>query len=106
MPSLYSNIRNIANSYFDSLSTHGTLADCYSQSIDSIPENVTYLYGDDDLESTKGPWLQVNSINERLRIVDIAPSKTPKALRDRYIKDLSLIQLRTGLDLERVSYLR
>jgi hypothetical protein len=55
MPSLYSNIRNIANSYFDSLSTHGTLADCYSQSIDSIPENVTYLYGDDDLESTKGP---------------------------------------------------
>jgi hypothetical protein len=45
----------------------------------------------------------VHSVNERLRVVDIAPSKTPKALRDRYIKDL---RLRTGLDLERVDYFR
>jgi hypothetical protein len=48
----------------------------------------------------------VDSINERLRVVDIPLSKTPKALRDRYIKDLSLIRLRTDLDLERVHCLR
>jgi len=46
----------------------------------------------------------VNSINERLRVVDIAPSKTPKALRDRYIQDLSLVI--HGLDLEGVHCLR
>jgi hypothetical protein len=46
----------------------------------------------------------VNSINERLRVVNIAPSKTAKTLRDRYIKDLSLIKLSTGL--ERVRCLR
>jgi hypothetical protein len=46
----------------------------------------------------------VNSINERLRVVNIAPSKTPKTLRDRYIKNLSLIKLSTGL--ERVLCLR
>jgi hypothetical protein len=48
----------------------------------------------------------VNSINERLRVVDIALSETPKTLRDRYIKDLSLIRLRTGLDLEMFHCLR
>jgi hypothetical protein len=48
----------------------------------------------------------VNSINERLGVVNIAPGKTPETLRDRYIKDLSLIKLRTGLDLERVHCLR
>jgi hypothetical protein len=48
----------------------------------------------------------VNTINKRLRVVDIALSKTPKTLRDRYIKDLSLIRLCTGLDLERVHCLR
>ena len=48
----------------------------------------------------------MNSINERLRVVDIAPSKTPKTLRDRYIKDLSLIRLRAGPDQERVHCLR
>jgi hypothetical protein len=48
----------------------------------------------------------VNTINKRLWVVDIAPSKTPKTLRDRYIKDLSLIGLRTGPDLERVHCLR
>jgi hypothetical protein len=48
----------------------------------------------------------VNPINERLGVVDIALSETPKTLRDRYIKDLSLIRLRTGLDLERVHCLR
>jgi hypothetical protein len=48
----------------------------------------------------------VNPINERLRVIDIAPSKTPETLRDRYIKDLSLIRLRTGLDLEKIHCLR
>jgi hypothetical protein len=64
------------------------------------------LYGNDDLDATRGPWLQVNPINERLRVVDIALSETPKTLRDRYIKDLSLIRLCTGLDLERIHCLR
>jgi hypothetical protein len=48
----------------------------------------------------------VHSIYERLRVVDIASGKTPKTLRDRYIKDLSLIRLCTGLNLERVHCLR
>jgi hypothetical protein len=48
----------------------------------------------------------VNSINECFRVVDIAPSKTPKTLRGRYIKGLSLIRLRTSLDLEGVHCLR
>jgi len=43
----------------------------------------------------------VNTVNERLRVVDVTPSKAPKMLRDRYIKDLSLIRPRIGLDLER-----
>jgi hypothetical protein len=78
------------------------LADSYSQSINSIPKNITYFYGDDNLESTRGPRFQVDSINERLGVVDITPSKTPKTLQDRYIEDLSLIRLPTSLDLERV----
>jgi len=44
----------------------------------------------------------VHSINERLGVVDIASGKTPKTLRDRYVKVLSLIKLCTGLNLERV----
>jgi hypothetical protein len=48
----------------------------------------------------------VNPINERLRVVDIALSETPKTLRDRYIKDLSLIRPRTDPDLERFHCLR
>ena len=75
------------------------LAAIYTQSINSIPKNITYFYDDDDLESTRRSRLQVNSVNERLWVVDIVPSKTPKTLRDRYIKDLSLIRSRrTGLD--------
>jgi len=57
------------------------------------------------LESTGRTRFQVNSVNERLGVVDIAHSKTPKALRDRHVKDLSLIGHHTGLDLERVYYL-
>jgi hypothetical protein len=53
------------------------------------------------LESTRGARFQVNSVNKRLRVVDIAPSKTPKMLRDRHVKDLSLVRCHTsGLDLE------
>ena len=43
----------------------------------------------------------MNPVNERLGVVDIAPSKAPKTLRDWHIKDLSLIRLHIGLDLER-----
>jgi hypothetical protein len=46
----------------------------------------------------------VNTINERLGVVDVASvatSKAPKTLRDRDIKDLSLIRLGIGLDMER-----
>jgi hypothetical protein len=72
----------------------------HSQSINSIPENITYLYGDDNLESTTGARFQVNSINKRLWVVDIALSKTPKTFWDRHVKDLSLVRGRTGLGLE------
>ncbi len=71
------------------------------QSIDSIPKNITNFYGDDDLESTRGARFQVNSIDERLGIADIAHSKTPKTLRDGHDMDLSLIGCRAGLDLDR-----
>ena len=77
-----------------------TLTDSHGQSINSIPENITYFNGDDNLESTRGARFQVNSINERLRVVDIAPCKTPKTLRDRHVKVLSLVRCHTGLDLE------
>jgi len=74
------------------------------QSIDIIPENITYFYGDDDLESTRGPRFQVNTVDERLGIVDIAHSKAPKTLRGGH--DLSLIRCRSCLDLDRAYCLR
>ncbi len=57
------------------------------------------------MESTGRTRLQVNSVNEGLGVVDIAHSKTPKALRDRHVKDFSLIGHRTSLNLERACYL-
>src|SRR6266403_3860377 len=69
------------------------------RSIDGTPENITYFYGDDDLESTRGPRFQVNSVDERLGIADIAHSKVPKTLRGGH--DLSLIRRCTCLDLDR-----
>jgi len=68
------------------------------QSIDSITENITYFYGDDDLESTRGPGFQVNSVDKRLGVVDIVHSKAPKTLWGGH--DLSLIRCRTCLDLD------
>jgi hypothetical protein len=94
----YSEVKKVSNTYFAPLSE--TLADSYSQSINSIPENITYFYGDDNLESTEGARFQVNSVDERLWVVDIAPSKTPKTLRGRHVENLSLVRCRTGLDLE------
>jgi len=73
------------------------LADSYSQSIAGVPENITYFYGDDDLESTIGTGFQVNFVNERLGIADMAHSKTPMTLRDRRDMDLSSIRYRTRL---------
>ena len=81
------------------------MADSFRQSIDNIPENITYFYGDDNLESTGRTRLQVNTVNERLGVVDIAHSKMPKTLRDQHVKDLSLVRHRTGLDLEGTCYL-
>jgi hypothetical protein len=52
------------------------------------------------LESTRGARFQVNTVNERLWVVDIAHSKTPETLRDRHVRDLSLVRCRAGLDLE------
>ena len=72
----------------------------YSHSIIGIPENITYVYGDDNLESTRGARFQVNSDNERSWVVDIALSETPKTLRYRYVKELGLVRCRTGLDLK------
>ncbi len=44
----------------------------------------------------------MNTINDRLRVVNIAPSKTPKTLRYGHVRDMiSLVRCCTGLDLER-----
>jgi len=42
----------------------------------------------------------VDSVNERLWVVHIAPSKTPKTLGDRHVNGLSLIRHCTVLDWE------
>ena len=52
------------------------------------------------MESTRGARFQVNTVNERPWVVDIAPGKTPKTLWDRHVKDLSLVRCCTGLGLE------
>ncbi len=57
------------------------------------------------MESTGRTRLQVNTVNERLGVVDIAHSKMPKTLRDQHVKDLSLVRHRTDLDLEGACYL-
>lgn len=77
--SSYSDVTKVPNTYFAPLET---LTGSYRQSINSIPENVTYFHGDDNLESTRGALFQVNTINERLRVVDIAISKAPKTPLD------------------------
>ncbi|KAI0276017.1 hypothetical protein BGY98DRAFT_1177976 [Russula aff. rugulosa BPL654] len=69
-----------------------------SRSVDGIPENVGYIYRDHNLKSTRWARFQVDSINERLRVVNIAPSKTTKTLRDRHVNGLSLIMHWTVLD--------
>ena len=77
-----------------------TLPDSYNRSINSIPENITYFYRDDSLESTRGARFRVNSVNSRLWVIDIAPSNTPEALRDRQVEDLGLVRCWTSLDLD------
>jgi hypothetical protein len=79
---------------------HGGLADSDSQSIDGIPDNVSYIYRDHNLKSTGRIRFQVDTVNERLWIVDIAPSKTPKTLGDRHINGLSVRHC-TALDWDR-----
>lgn len=55
------------------------------------------------MELTRGVRVssdQVNSNNGQLKVVDIAPSKALKMLRDRHFKDSTLVKYRTSLDLE------
>jgi len=47
----------------------------------------------------------MNSVNDRLWVVDIAPGKTPKALGDRHVNGLSPIRRHTVLDLDRAYWL-
>ena len=49
------------------------------------------------MESTIGTGFQVNFVNERLGIADMAHSKTPMTLRGGRDMDLSLIRYRTRL---------
>ena len=47
----------------------------------------------------------MNSIDERLWVVNIASGEVPKAICNwHYVKDLSLIKICTGLDLKRPLY--
>jgi hypothetical protein len=82
------------------------LADSYSQLVDGIPKNVSYIYRDHNLKSARRIRLQVDSVNERVWVVDIASSKTPKTLGDRHVDGLtrSLIRHCTVLDLDRSYY--
>jgi len=80
------------------------VADSYSQSIGSIPKNITYIYCDHDLEPTRGTRFQVNAIDSQIRVVDIAPSKAPKMLGDWQVK-CTFIRRCTHLDLSGVCFL-
>jgi len=80
------------------------VANGYSQSVGGIPENITYVYHDHNLELTRGTRFQVNPIHSRIRVVDVTPSKTPKTLGDRQIKG-TLIRRCAHLDLSGVYHL-
>jgi len=68
-------------------------------------KNSSYLYHDHNLNSTRGGGFQLNSIDERLWVVDIASGEMSKAIRNwHHVKDLSLIKPYTGLELERLLY--
>jgi len=95
----------VAIIYVDSR-LHAVLADNHSQSIDGVSENVSYIYRDHSLKSTRRTRFQMDILNDRLWIVDIAPSKTPKTLGDRHVNGLSLIRGHTVLDLDRAYWLR
>jgi len=69
-----------------------------SQSIGGIPENITYFYRDDNLESTRGTRFQVNPINSRIWVADVVSSKAPKTFGDRQVKG-AFIRRRTHLEL-------
>lgn len=85
---------------------HAALAVSLSQSIDGVPENASYIYRNHSLKSTRRARFQMNTVNDRLWVVDIAPGQTPKALGDRHANGLSPIRRRTVLDLVRAHWLR
>jgi hypothetical protein len=62
-------------------------------------QNIGYFQNDDNLKSSRDAWFQANYIDEGFRIIDEAPSKTPKIFRDGHVQILSLIEPRTGLGL-------
>jgi len=65
-------------------------------------QNIGYFQNDDNLKSARDARFQANYIDEGFRIVDEAPSKTPKIVRDGHdVQDLSLIEPRTGLGLRK-----
>ena len=70
------------------------MANGYShwQSTDGIPGNVSHIYRDHNLKSTKRTRFQVDSVYERLWVVDIAPRKTLKTLGDRHVNGVSLVR--------------
>ena len=68
-----------------------------NRSIGGIPQNITHVYRDDNLESTRGTRLQVNSINGRIWVVDVTPSKAAKTLGGRVVNGTFI---RRGWDLE------
>jgi len=68
-------------------------------------KNSSYLYHDHNLNSTRGGGFQLNSVDERLWVVNIASGEVPNAICNwHYVKDLSLIKICTGLDLKRPLY--
>jgi hypothetical protein len=52
------------------------------------------------LQSTRRTIFKTNRVNDRLWVVEIAFSKTPKTVQDRHVK-LSMIRRCTGVGLEK-----
>ena len=70
-------------------------------------ENVCCFQYDNNLKSSSAAWFDAKYVNEELRIVDKAPSKTPKTLRDfkLCVNYLGLIKPRIALGLGNACFL-
>jgi hypothetical protein len=62
-------------------------------------ENISYFQRDDDLQSTRGTIFKMKRVDERLCVIKIAFSKSPKTVRGHRHVRLGLIGRCTGVGL-------